>query len=45
LRDVSERTLVRDGGSWSEQMELNLDMAGYYTITSLPLGVSERLDP
>jgi transposase len=33
-----ERTLVRDGGSWSEQMELNLDMAGYYTITSLPLG-------
>jgi len=33
-----ERTLVRDGGSWGEQMELNLDMAGYYTITSLPLG-------
>lgn len=33
-----ERTLVRDGGSWSEQMELNLDVAGYYTIVSLPLG-------
>jgi hypothetical protein len=33
-----ERTLVRDGGSWGEQMELNLDVAGYYTITSLPLG-------
>jgi hypothetical protein len=33
-----ERTLVRDGGSWGEQMELNLDIAGYYTITSLPLG-------
>jgi hypothetical protein len=32
------RTLVRDGGSWGEQMELNLDVAGYYTITSLPLG-------
>ncbi len=35
-----ERTLVRDGGSWSEQMELNLDIAGYYTITSLPLGTN-----
>jgi transposase len=33
-----ERTLVRDGGSWSEQMELNLDVAGYYTLVSLPLG-------
>ncbi|MGH7271286.1 MAG: hypothetical protein ACREJ3_12735 [Polyangiaceae bacterium] len=32
------RTLVRDGGSWGEQMEFNLDVAGYYTITSLPLG-------
>jgi hypothetical protein len=28
-----ERTLVRDGGSWSEQMDLNLDVAGYYTST------------
>jgi hypothetical protein len=34
------RTLVRDGGSWGEQMELNLDFAGYYTITSLPLGTN-----
>ena len=34
------RTLVRDGGSWGEQMELNLDVAGYYTITSLPLGTN-----
>ena len=33
-----ERTLVRDGGSWGEQTEFNLDVAGYYTITSLPLG-------
>src|ERR1035438_7253858 len=29
------RTLVRDGGSWSEQ--LDLDAAGYYTLISLPL--------
>jgi transposase len=33
----AERTLVRDGGSWSEQMEMNLDVAGYYTLVSLPL--------
>lgn len=32
------RTLVRDGGSWSEQLELHLDVAGYYTLISLPLG-------
>lgn len=31
------RTLVRDGGSWSEQLELDLDLAGYYTLISLPL--------
>jgi hypothetical protein len=31
------RTLVRDGGSWSEQLELNLDVEGYYTLISLPL--------
>ena len=35
-----DRTLVRDGGSWSEQMELNLDVAGYYTVVSLPLGTN-----
>ena len=31
------RTLVRDGGSWSEQLELDLDGAGYHTLISLPL--------
>jgi hypothetical protein len=31
------RTLVRDGGSWSEQLELDLDVVGYYTLISLPL--------
>jgi hypothetical protein len=31
------RTLVRDGGSWSEQLELGLDAAGYSTLISLPL--------
>jgi hypothetical protein len=34
------RTLVRDGGSWSEQLELDLDDAGYYTLISLPLSHS-----
>jgi hypothetical protein len=43
-RADADRTLVRDGGSWSEQMELSLDMAGYYTLVSLPLShtASER---
>lgn len=31
------RTLVRDGGSWSEQLELDLEVEGYYTLLSLPL--------
>jgi hypothetical protein len=31
------RTLVRDGGCWSEQLELDLDVEGYYTLISLPL--------
>ena len=31
------RTLVRDGGSWSEQLELDLDIEGYSTLISLPL--------
>jgi hypothetical protein len=39
-KQPGERTLVRDGGSWSEQMELNLDVAGYYTIVALPLGTN-----
>src|SRR5438270_7124003 len=33
----ASRTLVRDGGSWSEQLELDLDVEGYYTLLSLPL--------
>jgi len=28
---------VRDGGSWSEQLELDLDIEGYFTLISLPL--------
>jgi hypothetical protein len=32
------RTLVRDGGFWSPQLELDLDAAGYYSLISLPLG-------
>jgi hypothetical protein len=31
------RTLVRDGGSWSAQLELDLDVEGYGTLISLPL--------
>jgi hypothetical protein len=31
------RTLVRDGGWWSEQLELDLDVEGYFTLISLPL--------
>ncbi len=34
------RTLVRDGGSWSEQLELDLDGEGYYTLISLTLSHS-----
>jgi len=34
----AQRTLVRDGGFWSEQLELELDFVGYYSIISLPLG-------
>jgi hypothetical protein len=32
----AQRTIVRDGGSWSEQLELRLDFAGYFTLLSLP---------
>jgi transposase len=32
------RTLVRDGGFWSPQLELSLDVIGYHSIISLPLG-------
>ena len=34
----AQRTLVRDGGFWSPQLELELDVAGYYSLISLPLG-------
>jgi transposase len=34
------RTLVRDGGFWSEQLELDLDVEGYYSLISLPLSHS-----
>jgi len=34
------RTLVRDGGSWSEPLELDLDVEGYYTLLSAPLSHS-----
>jgi len=34
----AQRTLVRDGGFWSPQLELDLDVAGYWSLISLPLG-------
>jgi transposase len=34
----SQRTLVRDGGFWSPQLELDLGGIGYHSIISLPLG-------
>ena len=34
----AQRTLVRDGGFWSPQLELDLDPAGYSSLISLPLG-------
>ncbi len=37
-RRPAARTLVRDGGFWSEQLELELEFVGYYSIISLPLG-------
>jgi len=37
-RRPAQRTLVRDGGFWSAQLELELDAAGYYSLISLPLG-------
>ena len=35
---AAQRTLVRDGGFWSLQLELDLDGAGYGSLISLPLG-------
>lgn len=37
-REPGERTLVRDGGFWSPQLELSLDVVGYYSLISLPMG-------
>jgi hypothetical protein len=34
----AQRTLVRDGGFWSPQLELELDIVGYHSLISLPLG-------
>ena len=34
----AQRTVVRDGGFWSPQLELDLDAAGDYSLISLPLG-------
>lgn len=28
---------MRDGGFWSPQLELSLDVVGYYSVISLPL--------
>jgi transposase len=36
-KQPAQRTLVRDGGFWSEQLELSLDVVGYYSLISLPL--------
>lgn len=36
-RRPAERTLVRDGGFWSPQLELELDAVGYHSLISLPL--------
>ena len=37
-RRPAQRTLVRDGGFGSPQLELDLDAAGYGSLISLPLG-------
>ncbi len=38
----AQRTLVRDGGFWSPQLELELDSVGYYSLISLPLAARRR---
>lgn len=37
-RRRAQRTLVRDGGFWSPQLELELEAVGYGSLISLPLG-------
>jgi transposase len=39
-RPRAKRTVVRDGGFWSEQLELDLEGAGYHSLISLPLSHS-----
>jgi hypothetical protein len=34
---AAQRTIVRDGGCWSPQLELDLDIIGYFTLISLPV--------
>lgn len=36
-RTRAQRTVVRDGGFWKEQLELDLDGAGYGSLISLPM--------
>ncbi len=38
---AAARTLVRDGGFWSPQLELSLESTGFYSLISLPLRHSE----
>ena len=40
----AQRTLVRDGGFWSPQLELELDVVGYHSLISLPLVYELRAD-
>jgi len=37
-KEPAQRTIVRDGGSWGEQTELDLDYEGYFTLVGLPQG-------
>jgi hypothetical protein len=38
LQPTAQRTVVRDGSFWSPQLELDLGVAGYGSLISLPLG-------
>ena len=39
-RREAQRTVVRDGGFWSPQLELELEFVGYFSLISLPLSHS-----
>jgi transposase len=41
---AASRTLVRDGGFWSPQLELCLESTGFYSLISLPLSHSAAED-